>query len=81
MNRVATYKELDTDLFRHAAFATLDDIDLRLLTKCMSPEQEIKEVNIKNAFPYEFIILLIAMVQLQNCKSQEKQIITYSSTF
>ena len=29
MNRVATYKELDNDLFKHAAFATLEEIDLR----------------------------------------------------
>ena len=29
LNRVATYKELDNDLFKHAAFATLEEIDLR----------------------------------------------------
>ena len=33
VNRVATYRELDTDLFKHAAFATLEEIDLRLLTR------------------------------------------------
>ena len=33
VNRVATYRELDSDLLRHVAFATIDDIDLRLLTK------------------------------------------------
>ena len=31
MNRVATYKELDNDLFKHAAFATLEEIDLRFV--------------------------------------------------
>ncbi|XP_023333271.1 intraflagellar transport protein 43 homolog [Eurytemora carolleeae] len=45
VNRVATYKELDTDLFKHAAFATLDDIDLRILTRCMAPEHAVKEVD------------------------------------
>jgi len=45
VNRVATYKELDSDLFKHAAFATLDDIDLRLLTRCMAPESAIKELD------------------------------------
>lgn len=29
VNRVATYKELDNDLLKHAAFATLEEIDLR----------------------------------------------------
>ncbi|CAG0892420.1 unnamed protein product, partial [Darwinula stevensoni] len=43
VNRVATYKELDSDLFRHSAFATLDEIDLRALTKCMTSEAEVKE--------------------------------------
>ena len=44
MNRVDTYKELDSDLFKHAAFATLDDVNLRLLTRCLNPESEVKEV-------------------------------------
>ena len=41
--RVATYKELDSDLLKHVAFATLDDIDLRLLTLRMWPESALKE--------------------------------------
>jgi len=45
VNRVATYKELDSDLFKHAAFSTLDDIDLRLLTRCMAPESAVKEAD------------------------------------
>lgn len=44
MNRVATYKELDSDLFKHAAFATLDDMNLRLLTKRLNLEADVKEV-------------------------------------
>ena len=43
VNRVATYKELDNDLFKHAAFATLEEIDLRNLTRCMAPEAALKE--------------------------------------
>ena len=43
VNRVDTYKELDSDLFKHAAFATLEEIDLRLLTRHMVPEQSLKE--------------------------------------
>lgn len=43
VNRVATYKELDSDLFKHAAFATLDDMNLRLLTKRLNVEADVKE--------------------------------------
>ncbi|KAK7076984.1 Intraflagellar transport protein 43 [Halocaridina rubra] len=47
VNRVATYKELDSDLLRHAAFSTLDDIDLRLLTNCLANEADIREPDIE----------------------------------
>lgn len=47
VNRVATYKELDSDLLRHAAFSTLDDIDLRLLTNCLSNEADIREPDVE----------------------------------
>jgi len=50
VNRVAAYKELDTDLFQHAAFAKIDDISLRLLTTVLTPEAELKEVRIKCLF-------------------------------
>ncbi|XP_076063258.1 intraflagellar transport 43 isoform X1 [Oratosquilla oratoria] len=43
VNRVATYKELDSDLLRHAAFSTLDDIDLRLLTQGLANEADVRE--------------------------------------
>ncbi|XP_063804347.1 intraflagellar transport protein 43 homolog [Pseudophryne corroboree] len=44
VNRVMTYKDLDKDLMRHAAFQTLDgDVDLKLLTKVLSPEPEVRE--------------------------------------
>ncbi|VDI73678.1 intraflagellar transport protein 43 [Mytilus galloprovincialis] len=45
VNRVATYRELDNDLLRQAAFTTLDnDIDLKLLTKNLSTEADLIEV-------------------------------------
>ncbi|XP_012823873.1 intraflagellar transport protein 43 homolog isoform X1 [Xenopus tropicalis] len=48
VNRVLTYKDLDNDLMRHAAFQTLDgDIDLKLLTKVLSPEPEVREENVQ----------------------------------
>ena len=43
LSRVATFKELDNDLLKHVAFATLDDIDLKLLTKRMAPESALRE--------------------------------------
>ncbi|XP_075186700.1 intraflagellar transport protein 43 homolog [Anomaloglossus baeobatrachus] len=43
-NRVMTYRDLDNDLMRHAAFQLLDgDIDLKLLTKVLSPEVDVQE--------------------------------------
>ncbi|XP_068230405.1 intraflagellar transport protein 43 homolog [Palaemon carinicauda] len=47
VNRVATFKELDSDLLRHAAFSTLDDIDLRILTNCLANEADIREPDIE----------------------------------
>ncbi|XP_064623829.1 intraflagellar transport protein 43 homolog A-like isoform X2 [Lineus longissimus] len=44
VNRVATFRELDNDLLRHAAFLTLDnEIDLKLLAKWLSAESEVIE--------------------------------------
>ncbi|XP_028293891.1 intraflagellar transport protein 43 homolog isoform X2 [Gouania willdenowi] len=44
VNRVMTYKDLDNDLKCYSAFQTLDgQIDLKLLTKVLAPEQEVKE--------------------------------------
>ncbi|XP_052273503.1 intraflagellar transport protein 43 homolog A-like isoform X1 [Dreissena polymorpha] len=44
VNRVATYKELDNDLLKQAAFLTLDgEIDLKLLTKSLSTEADLVE--------------------------------------
>lgn len=44
VNRVATYRELDNDLLRQAAFLTLDnEIDLKLLTKSLSTEVDLIE--------------------------------------
>ncbi|PVD26297.1 hypothetical protein C0Q70_13968 [Pomacea canaliculata] len=44
VNRVATYRELDNDLLRQAAFQILDnEIDLKLLTKGLSPAEDLIE--------------------------------------
>ncbi|KAI0208013.1 Intraflagellar transport-like protein 43B [Lamellibrachia satsuma] len=44
VNRVATYRELDNDLLQHASFLTLDSlIDLKLLSKGLSSEADVKE--------------------------------------
>jgi len=50
VNRVDTYKELDNDLLKHVAYATLDDIDLRILTRCMAPEAALKEPGFQEHF-------------------------------
>ncbi|XP_072284533.1 intraflagellar transport protein 43 homolog [Pyxicephalus adspersus] len=48
VNRVMTYRDLDNDLMRHSAFQTLDgDIDLKLLTKVLSPEGEVREDDVR----------------------------------
>ncbi|XP_068398275.1 intraflagellar transport protein 43 homolog isoform X1 [Eschrichtius robustus] len=44
VNRVMTYRDLDNDLMKYAAFQTLDgEIDLKLLTKVLAPEHEVRE--------------------------------------
>ncbi|XP_044129504.1 intraflagellar transport protein 43 homolog [Bufo gargarizans] len=48
VNRVMTYRDLDNDLMRHAAFQTLDgEIDLKLLTKVLSPEADVREEDVR----------------------------------
>lgn len=34
VNRVATYKELNSELLKQGAFAALEDIDLSILARC-----------------------------------------------
>ncbi|KFM08522.1 Intraflagellar transport protein 43, partial [Aptenodytes forsteri] len=44
VNRVLTYHDLDKDLMKYAAFQTLDgEVDLKLLTKVLAPEHEVRE--------------------------------------
>ncbi|XP_046860011.1 intraflagellar transport protein 43 homolog A-like isoform X2 [Xenia sp. Carnegie-2017] len=44
VNRVATYKELDSDLQKHSYLMTLDnEIDLKLLGKVLAPESTVLE--------------------------------------
>jgi intraflagellar transport protein 43 len=47
VNRVATYKELDSDLIKHTGFLSLDnEIDLKLLSKALSAEADIREEDV-----------------------------------
>ncbi|XP_076017695.1 intraflagellar transport protein 43 homolog [Genypterus blacodes] len=47
VNRVMTYRDLDNDLKYYSAFQTLDgEIDLKLLTKVLAPEQEVREEDV-----------------------------------
>ncbi|KAG8514368.1 Intraflagellar transport protein 43, partial [Galemys pyrenaicus] len=47
VNRVMTYRDLDNDLMKYSAFQTLDgEIDLKLLTKVLAPEHEVREDDI-----------------------------------
>lgn len=45
INRITTYKDLDSDLFKHAAFASLEEVNLQLLTKCLSLEADVQEAD------------------------------------
>ncbi|KAM8833597.1 intraflagellar transport protein 43 homolog isoform 1-T1 [Synchiropus picturatus] len=48
VNRVMTYRDLDNDLKYYSAFQTLDgEIDLKLLTKVLAPEHEVKEEDVR----------------------------------
>ncbi|EHB04801.1 hypothetical protein GW7_03512 [Heterocephalus glaber] len=47
VNRVMTYRDLDNDLMKYSAFQTLDgEIDLKLLTKVLVPEHEVREEDV-----------------------------------
>ncbi|CAB1335181.1 unnamed protein product, partial [Coregonus sp. 'balchen'] len=47
VNRVMTYRDLDNDLMKYSAFQTLDgEIDLKILTKVLAPEQEVREEDV-----------------------------------
>lgn len=43
VSRIATYQELDSDLSKHAAFQSLDGIDLTLLTKRLLPDHVVRK--------------------------------------
>ncbi|XP_016046784.2 intraflagellar transport protein 43 homolog [Erinaceus europaeus] len=42
-NRVMTFRDLDNDLTQSSAFQTLDDIDLKVLTRVLAPQQDVRE--------------------------------------
>ncbi|XP_069064543.1 intraflagellar transport protein 43 homolog isoform X2 [Pleurodeles waltl] len=53
VNRVMTYRDLDNDLMKYAAFQTLDgEIDLKLLTKVLAPEHEVREDDVSWDWDY-----------------------------
>ncbi|BFZ07075.1 hypothetical protein BsWGS_10114 [Bradybaena similaris] len=76
VNRVATYRELDSDLLKQAAFLTLDnEIDLKLLTKVLSPLEDI----IEDDKPWEWDRLFTEVssglrTELEKTDDEEKQI-------
>ncbi|XP_012283816.1 intraflagellar transport protein 43 homolog A isoform X2 [Orussus abietinus] len=43
VNRVAAYKELDTELLRSTALASLDDVNLSLLAEKLYPDKLVRE--------------------------------------
>lgn len=43
VNRVATYKELNSELLKQGAFAALEDIDLSILARCLQSEAYLTE--------------------------------------
>ncbi|XP_065352920.1 intraflagellar transport protein 43 homolog isoform X2 [Cloeon dipterum] len=68
VNRVAAYKELDSDLFQHTAFAKIEDISLRLLTTVLSPESDLKESDLP--WTWESLFTEVAsQVSSENMKS------------
>lgn len=46
VNRYATYKELNSELLKHAAFASLEDIDLSMLSRCLQNEAALDEPDV-----------------------------------
>lgn len=43
VNRVATYQALNSDLLKLGAFASLDGVDLSILTRCLADEADLVE--------------------------------------
>lgn len=42
-NRTETYKELNSDFLKQAAFTALEDVDLSVLGRCLQAEVDLKE--------------------------------------
>lgn len=45
VNRVAAYKELDTELVKNVKFATMDGVNLTMFTKRLFSEKSVKEAD------------------------------------
>ncbi|NP_001279310.1 intraflagellar transport protein 43 homolog [Callorhinchus milii] len=66
VNRVMTYRDLDNDLMKYAAFQTLDgEIDLKLLTRVLSAEQEVREED--ESWDWELLFTEVASDLLMEC--------------
>ncbi|CAN7999634.1 unnamed protein product [Ixodes hexagonus] len=46
MGQMDTFQQLDSELLKQAAFATLDGCDVRLLAKHLSLEEDLKEPDV-----------------------------------
>lgn len=42
-NRTATYKELNSDLLKQAAFTAMEDVDLSILGRCLQSQNDLIE--------------------------------------
>lgn len=52
MNKLASFNELNKDLMKHAAFSSLDGIDLTPLTQFCLPESQVKEDDVSWNWDY-----------------------------
>lgn len=74
VNRVATFKELDTDLIRHTGFLSLKlqdggEIDLKLLGEALSGENEVIEEDV--AWEWEQVFTEVSSELLAEWERQE----------
>uniref|UniRef100_A0A3P8XR50 Intraflagellar transport protein 43 homolog n=1 Tax=Esox lucius TaxID=8010 RepID=A0A3P8XR50_ESOLU len=72
VNRVMTYRDLDNDLMKYSAFQTLDgEIDLKLLTKVLAPEQEVREEDV--AWDWDHLFTEVSSELLMEWDQGEKE--------
>ncbi|XP_072350742.1 intraflagellar transport protein 43 homolog [Scyliorhinus torazame] len=75
VNRVMTYRDLDNDLMKYGAFQTLDgDIDLKLLTRVLSAEQEVREED--ECWSWDHLFTEVSselLTESEHCVGQEEE--------